>query len=57
MSVPLRKLGNYFVRARRGVSRRKAFTEAHHVAGDEAMPRIFVEVFHRSFHLCSLVSF
>jgi hypothetical protein len=24
----------------------KALTEAHHVAGDEAMPGIFVEVFH-----------
>ena len=38
LSIPLRKLGNYFIWTRRSVPRRNALAEAHHVPGDEAMP-------------------
>ena len=37
LSIPLRKLGNYFVWTRRSVPRRNTLAEAHHVPGDEAM--------------------
>ena len=44
LSIPLRKLSEYFVWTRRSVPRSSALAEAHHVPGDEAMRGRFMFV-------------
>ncbi len=56
LSIALRKLSNDFVWTRRSVSRWKAFAEAHHVPGHEALPGrfMFVQWSHREALSCIL---